>query len=1245
MMWGTSPSPGELPDVSVPTLKRRSPEARRKLRAALRPGEDVEERGTARRGGTMALNPQVLDLLLRWEEGCERGEALSPEELCRDCPELLPEVRQRIRELREVPPSSTFDLPGEGGPGWLGPYRVLRLLGHGGMGEVYVADDADQRRQVAVKRLRPSAAGQADRRRFLREAEIAGGLEHPGVVPVYGLTRDADGRPSYAMRLVRGQTLQEAIRRLHDPGAARGNPGLLLRQLLNRFVAVCNTMAYAHSRGVIHRDLKPANILLGDYGETLVIDWGVAKRLAPSGEGDGNATPGAGPPGADGGETAAGEVLGTPAYMSPEQAAGRGPEVGPASDIYSLGATLYTLLTNRAPPASGSGGPVGAGPLPPPPRQVNPAVPRALEAVCLKAMAPAPERRYATALELAEDVERWLADEPVRAYREPRRIRARRWVRRHRTLVAVLGVSVLLTAAAVAGGWWWFERDRAARQAEATRRETEARVAVEAFLGRAADHERRAEWAEARAALAAAEARLGEGGPEDLRGRVVRARADLTLVARLDRIREGRLTISSETLEPDTAAAAPAYAQAFRDHDLDVEGEVAAVAERVRQSAVKAQLLAALDDWAEWTADARLRARLLDVARRADPDPWRDRFRDPVVRADVRALRRLAADVPVEALSPALLEALANHLWRQGIDDLELRRRVQARYPDDYFLNQALVLSLARQTHQLRGAEADLVREEAIGFAHSAVAARPGSALGWSRLGVLLSLQGRFEEAEAAQRKALSLQPDNALFLTLYSAPLRGLGRFGEAERAAREAIALKPNYAMAYSMLANALLSQERFAEAEAHCHRAIRLQPDYANAYVNLARALRGQGKVAEANAAEREGEHLQPGIVSKFRIWPAEHQARLERKLPAWLRGEYRPADALELTVLGSLAAHHQGRFDAAARLFAKAFADRPEFAEATVDFSSDRPRYFAACCAARASLGLGDAWELNAESRGQRRRQAVAWLRQELASWDREIAENRPAARVRAYRALGYWQTDSWLDGVREDQVPGWLPPADREACRKLWADVATSLNRLRASLDGAEPMARLEDKVPAWLRGDYRPGDALELTVLAFLAAHRQGRYDAAARLFAKAFADRPEFAEATVDFPSDRPRYFAACCAARASLGLGDAWELNAESRGQRRRQALAWLRQELAYWDEEIAEKRLVARVRTYRVLRFWQKDGWLDGLREARAGDPLPPAESEACRALWADVAASLKRLRASLDQADEEARGPLK
>ena len=327
-------------------------------------------------------------------------------------------------------------------------FRVLRPHARGGLGAVFVALDTELHREVALKQMLDHHADDAtSRQRFLVEAEITGGLEHPGIVPVYGLGTYADGRPFYAMRFIRGDSLKEAIDRFHGDLALQkdhGRRSLELRRLLGRFVDACNAIDYAHSRGVLHRDIKPGNIIVGKHGETLVVDWGLAKAT-------GRSEPGAGertlvPSSADGfAETLPGSALGTPAYMSPEQAEGDVERLGTRSDVYSLGATLYYLLTGR-PPVAGDVGEVLAavrrGDFPPP-RQLDSRIDRALEAVCLKAMALRPEDRYASPKALSEDLERWMADEPVSAWREPISRRARRWANRNRTKVTAAAAAIV----------------------------------------------------------------------------------------------------------------------------------------------------------------------------------------------------------------------------------------------------------------------------------------------------------------------------------------------------------------------------------------------------------------------------------------------------------------------------------------------------------------------------------------------------------------------------------------------------------------------------------------------------------------------------------------------------------------------------------------------------------------------------------------------------------------------------------
>ena len=233
-------------------------------------------------------------------------------------------------------------------------FRILRPHAKGGLGQVSVAYDGELDREVALKEIQPQHAGCAEsRRRFILEAEVTGSLEHPGIVPVYGMGTYADGRPFYAMRFIQGDSLKQAIQRFHlhrrEDGRTNVERDPELANLLNRFLDVCDAMAYAHSRGVLHRDLKPGNIMLGQFGETLVVDWGLAKRLNHN---DPEPQDALGSPllsASRHAETLPGSAVGTPQYMSPEQAKGETDKLGLLTDVYSLGAILFEIITGRAP--------------------------------------------------------------------------------------------------------------------------------------------------------------------------------------------------------------------------------------------------------------------------------------------------------------------------------------------------------------------------------------------------------------------------------------------------------------------------------------------------------------------------------------------------------------------------------------------------------------------------------------------------------------------------------------------------------------------------------------------------------------------------------------------------------------------------------------------------------------------------------------------------------------------------------
>ncbi len=327
-------------------------------------------------------------------------------------------------------------------------FRIIKTYAQGGLGVVSIAHDVELDRTVAVKEMLVSRPTDDDVQRFLLEARLTGQLDHPGIPPVYAIGFFEDGRPFYAMRLVDGVTLRSAVKEFHakyPPPDHSLQRSMQLRHLIGAVVSVCNTLRFAHSKGVLHRDIKPSNIMLGEFGETLLMDWGLAKsqkQSLPYSDLEAKAYQQRKRL-EDPEDTGTGSVMGTPHYMSPEQAVGDGDSINQRSEVYSVGATLYSVLTGK-PPFTGQSreeilDKVRRGDFQPP-QALDARVPPELNAICMKAMALERGDRYADTGELATDIEHWLADESVPCYREPLNRRWQRFFRAHQAIVASLAV-------------------------------------------------------------------------------------------------------------------------------------------------------------------------------------------------------------------------------------------------------------------------------------------------------------------------------------------------------------------------------------------------------------------------------------------------------------------------------------------------------------------------------------------------------------------------------------------------------------------------------------------------------------------------------------------------------------------------------------------------------------------------------------------------------------------------------------
>jgi serine/threonine-protein kinase len=763
----------------------------------------------------------------------------------------------RITEPEQASRRGTPDGPEAGAPAVSG-YEVLGRLGRGGMGDVWRGRDYRLRRDVAIKVMKEELAGHPQlARRFLEEAQVASQLQHPAIPPVHELGAMSDGRPYIAMRLVRGRTLSDLLKQRPDPGHGHA-------RFLAVFEQVCQAVAYAHSMGVIHRDLKPQNVMVGGFGEVQVMDWGLAKVLAeasrererPEGGSAESVVATARTAGADD-ATRPGSVLGTYAYMAPEQARGEIEQLDRRCDVFGLGAMLCEVLTGQ-PPYMGTAteleAQAEAGHLAPARERLaacgtDPEL-VALAERCLSARA---EERPADAGEVAAAVAAHLAgvQERLRRAELERAAAQARAAEEHkrRRVQLALAAAVLLVVAVGGGGAWWVRLERSGRQQAAAR-------AIETALDKASVLRQQAHWAEAGLVLEQALARLDETGRADLRRPLEQAIADLDLVHRLEGIRLHRVTIVDGQF--DNRTAEDDYAKALSKAGLGDEGEDAeAVAARIRDAAIRDQVVAALDDWAAVTKDSKRQAWLLEVARRADPAGRGSRFRDPEVWRDREKLRALAEDVlrddraKLGELSPQVLAVLGSWLG-EGAEAVPLLSAAQRRYPSDFWLSLLLgsALDEAKQ------------HEDAVRYLQVAVAVRPDAVVAHSNLGLALHHKGDVDGAIVECQAAIDLDPRYAGAHNNLGMALRAKGKLDTAIAEYRTAIALDPKLAAAHNNLGIALEDKQDLDGAIRELQEAVALEPKKALAHRNLGWAAGRAGLWDKAAAGFMASLELDPG-----------------------------------------------------------------------------------------------------------------------------------------------------------------------------------------------------------------------------------------------------------------------------------------------------------------------------------------------------------------------------------------------
>jgi tetratricopeptide (TPR) repeat protein/tRNA A-37 threonylcarbamoyl transferase component Bud32 len=1145
-----------------------------------------------------------------------------------------------------LPPAPS---PEESLPVQVGRYQIEGEIARGGIGIVLRAHDTAFHRTVALKILQQHQDSPNAAQRFLEEAQVLGQLQHPGIPPVHDLGTLPDGRPFFAMKLIKGRTLAELLQE-------RPSPAHELPRFLAIFGQVCQAVAYAHSRGILHRDLKPSNVMVGAFGEVQVMDWGLAKVLgqqrAPTTAVEAEERSTIYTVRSAGMElsTQTGAVMGTPAYMAPEQARGQVDELDERCDVFGLGAVLCVLLTGQPP---------YVGPRSEVRRQAAHAeladayarlercgADAELVALAKACLATERAQRPRQAGEVAEASTAYQAQVQERL-RQAELERAQAQVkaaeeRKRRRLALALGVALLLLFAGVGTAALWYQQDRQARRSQA---EGGVRLNLKeaTLLGERAWTliDNPSSWQTtldaALAAVQRAEAIVAQE-PElvdsELAQEVVQVKVrlqaderDRKLLAAFDNAREeqSQLDVSGRRLK-----FAESYAllkRALQEYGLPLGGstpERAAAVLRGRPLAVQGYLIAVLQEgWglAPKAGEPQQRDWLAGVLTAADGDGWRQQVRQALATQDWARLGHLLGQAEAARQHPSFLVGVAVALPASGpASQVGLLRRTQQQHPNDFWVNFELATALYKgvfpraEPRPARAEELPVV-QEAVRYCTVAVALRPGNAPAYTNLGGLLQAQGDLKGAIECFHKALDLNPKLVQAHYNLGNALYEQGDLKGVIACFHKALALDPKLVQAHNNLGLALQAQGDVKGAIARFKKALDLDPKLVQAHHNLGLALQAQGDVKGAMACYTKALELD----SKY----AEAHNNLGLALQA--QGD----------VKGAIACFKQAlQLDPGC---AKAHNNLGNSLKVTKDVSGAIACYRKALTLdpklATAHYNLGNALQAHGDLKG-----AIACYRKavDLDPKDAQVHNNLGTALYATKDvsgAIACYQKALDLD-PKYALAHGALGQAllAQGAFYQARAATQQALDLLPAGhpirplvtrqLHECQRLLDLDARHTAIRAGDAQPQDSAEQLALADLCQHYKKSYADATRFYADAFA-------AGVAVTTERT-YNAACAAALAAAGKGeDADKLDAKEQARLRQQALAWLGDNLKLYAKQLESADTQGRAALQRTLQHWQQDADLAGVREAKALAKLPETERTTWDQLWADVEALLKKV----------------